>query len=265
MHNGGTPGGIPPATDCNLRRFMWEAGKKLMPRRGTFKTLFDAMQLEACGVAGPAELDVWEAPMGAPPATGGIYVDAAKGSDTAAGTSSTPLKTIGAAVKKATVLLSSDNTQAAGKTTILLRAGVYHGCDGQGNVCALGAAQSGLTITNVRGEDVTVTGGEPLAIAADDWKRAAPPPAPGTKWKEMPNMNDVADRAGTPTPGSDTKCCKFLGLPDSLKACEAAAASAGGGFAGVTYHTASFAGVYAKHCYGVHSGDWIKPVVQQVC
>jgi len=28
MHNGGTPGGIPPKTDCNLRQFMWEAGKK---------------------------------------------------------------------------------------------------------------------------------------------------------------------------------------------------------------------------------------------
>ena len=52
----GTPGGIPPETDCNLRRFVWEAGKKLMPRRGSFKTLFDSMQLEACGIEGPAEL-----------------------------------------------------------------------------------------------------------------------------------------------------------------------------------------------------------------
>ena len=33
--------------------------------------------------------------------------------------------------------------------------------------------------------------------------------------------------------------------------------------AGVTYHTAGFAEpAYAKHCYGVHSGDWIKPVAQ---
>ena len=48
MHNGGTPGGIPPKTDCNVREFMWDAGQKLMPRRGSFKTLFDAMQVLAC-------------------------------------------------------------------------------------------------------------------------------------------------------------------------------------------------------------------------
>lgn len=32
---------------------------------------------------------------------------------------------------------------------------------------------------------------------------------------------------------------------------------------GVTYHTAAYTGIYAKHCYGVHSGEWIKPTVQQ--
>lgn len=52
MANGGTPAGIPVKTDCHLRQFVWEAGQKLMPRRGQFKTLFDAMQLDACGVAG---------------------------------------------------------------------------------------------------------------------------------------------------------------------------------------------------------------------
>ena len=227
MHNGGTPGGIPPKTDCNLREFMWEAGKKLMPRRGTFKTLFDSMQLETCGVEGPAELDVWKPPAGAKALAGSIYVDATKGSDTAAGSLAAPLKTIGAAMKKATAALAEAD---AGEATIVLRAGVYHGCDGQGNVCALGAAQSGLTITNFAAEDVTVTGGEPLAIAAADWKKLPMPSTGGTKWTEMPNMNDVADRAGNPTPGSDTKCCKFLGELDSLKSCEAAAEKVGGGF-----------------------------------
>lgn len=52
MHNGGTPPGIPGKTDCRIRQFVWEAGKKLLPRRGEFKTLYDAMQLSACGVDG---------------------------------------------------------------------------------------------------------------------------------------------------------------------------------------------------------------------
>ena len=163
---------------------MWQAGKKLMPRRGSFKTLFDSMQLETCGVEGPTELDVWKPPAGQAAPAGSIYVDAAKGADTAAGTLAAPLKTIGAAMKKATAALAAQQADA-GAATIVLRAGVYHGCDGQGNVCALGAAQSGLTITNYAAEDVTVTGGEPLAIAAADWKKVASPPKGNGKWKAM--------------------------------------------------------------------------------
>ena len=172
-----------------------------------------------------------------------------------------PLKTIGAAVAKATAHMA----QSTAKATVVLKAGVYHGCDGKGNVCALGAAQSGLTITCAPGEDATITGGEPLAITAADWKRVpTKAPSGATQWKDMPNMNDVASRAGMPTPGSDTKCCKFLGVmqTDTLDACKAAAVAAGGNFAGVTYHTAAFGAPYGRHCYGVHQGDWIKPTSQ---
>ena len=208
-----------------------------MPRRGSFKTLFDSMQLEACGIVGPAELDAWKPPTGAAPTGKSIFVDATKGSDSAAGTAAAPLQTIGAAVAKATAHMTQSTADAAAKATVVLKAGVYHGCDGKGNVCALGAAQSGLTITSAPGEDATITGGEPLAITAADWKRVpTKAPSGGTRWKDMPNMNDVASRAGMPTPGSDTKCCKFLGVmqTDTLDACKAAAVAAGGNFAGVT-------------------------------
>ena len=256
MHNAGTPGGIPAKTDCNIREFLWEAGQQLMPRRGSFKTLFDSMQLDACGIAGPNETDVWAAP-DTPVKGAAVYVDTVKGSDTAPGTETSPVKTIGKGIALAT---------SSRRLTVVLRGGVYHGCDGQGNVCALGAAQSGLTIMNAPSEDVTVTGGEPLHITASMWKKVPQPHSPkgATSWKDMKGMNDVASRAGSPTPSSDTKCCKFLGVlaTDSLDACKAAAVKAGGNFAGVTYHTAAFTGGYARHCYGVHAGDWIKPVAQ---
>eukprot|EP00729_Bicosta_minor_P018292 gene18292-27137_t len=87
-------------------------------------------------------------------------------------------------------------------------------------------------------------------------------------WRDLPGMNDVASRANQ---SSDTKCCKFLGVMavDTLDACKGAAVAAGGGFAGVTYHTAAFArsspsnAAYAKHCYGVHTGAWEPPTSQE--
>jgi hypothetical protein len=89
-----------------------------------------------------------------------------------------------------------------------------------------------------------------------------------TAWRDLVGQNDVANRAGTPTnPAADSACCKFLGVMevDSLDSCMAAAVAAGGGFAGVTYHTAAFPvpnQAYRRHCYGVHAGDWVTPLHQ---
>ena len=49
MVHSGTPGGVPPSADCAIRKFAWEYGKSLQPSRGDFKSLFDALQLGACG------------------------------------------------------------------------------------------------------------------------------------------------------------------------------------------------------------------------
>ena len=59
----GSPTNISPATDCAIREAAWEYGKNLMPSRGSFKTLYDALQLGACpSVAAPRPqtLDTWE-------------------------------------------------------------------------------------------------------------------------------------------------------------------------------------------------------------
>ena len=267
MHNGGTPPGISPGTDCNLRAFAWEAGKKLMPSRGQFKTLYDALQLSSCGVPGPATTDTWTPPTDPlPPASTDapvFFVDAAHGSDSSAGTKASPFQTLGHAIEAA--------TRATALTkTIVLRAGTYHGCDGRGGTCHLTSAQSGLTIRNYPAETAVLSGGQGLAIKASDWKRVTPPPpanASTTVWSSMPNQNDVSSRAGVPTPSSDTPCCKYLGQVDSLAACEKAAEAAvaaghAGPFDGVTFHTPQFSGDFSRHCYGVVTGAWIKPVPQ---
>ena len=88
MINPGTPEGIPSSFDCKARRAAWEYGKSLLPARGSFKSLYDALQVGACtsklrGVVEPKEMDEWAVPTFAVPlqSTGEVFVDASIGDD----------------------------------------------------------------------------------------------------------------------------------------------------------------------------------------
>ena len=43
MINSGTPDGVPASFDCALRSLAYDYGRALLPGRGTFRTLFDAL------------------------------------------------------------------------------------------------------------------------------------------------------------------------------------------------------------------------------
>ena len=64
MVHSGTPVGVPASADCAIRQLAYEQGKKLVPRRGDFKSLFDALQLGACPGASPEpeHADAWAPP-----------------------------------------------------------------------------------------------------------------------------------------------------------------------------------------------------------
>lgn len=126
----------------------------LLPERGDFRTLFEALQLQDCGLTTPAEMDEFKPPSFTAPADA-IYVDAASGSDSAVGTAAAPLKSIQAAVAKA----------QGSKATVVLKAGTYYT-----DTVQIGKEHSGLTVQNAPGEAVTVSGGVPLSVAASDWK-----------------------------------------------------------------------------------------------
>ena len=86
MVNSGTPSkAIPAHYDCSVREHAWEFGKATLPSRGSFKTLYDALQLQHCNVSAspPQTMDVWKPPHYAAPSSGGIFVspDAASGGD----------------------------------------------------------------------------------------------------------------------------------------------------------------------------------------
>ena len=62
MVNSGTPALVPPTADCAVRKLALEHGQALMPAKRGFRTLYDALQLAACGVPPPAESDAWTPP-----------------------------------------------------------------------------------------------------------------------------------------------------------------------------------------------------------
>jgi hypothetical protein len=129
----GTPSWAPASFDCAVRRAAWEYGKATLPQRGSFRTLFDAMQLGAlCGDTPPVELDRWSPPTFPTPAKAVLYCDAAAAPSSGDGSQSHPFASLAEAVQAAARMPGS---------TIVLRGGVYHE-----RTLALGPEHSGLTI-----------------------------------------------------------------------------------------------------------------------
>jgi len=230
FNHAGTPAGITPSFDCAARKAAYEFGSALLPTRGSFKSLFEALQLKACGMETPADEDKYKPPSYQSPGTETFV--APDGDDSNDGTIAKPLKTIAAATRK-----------LAGKTDaiITLRAGVHYTPE----TVELGVEHSGLTIQNYAGEEAVVSGAVPLTIPATAWK----PYAVGSgKWVVASGQNNVFGRASLT---ADTGAVKRLGTVETADACQAAATAAG--HAGFTYHMEAFGGDFAKHCFGTVS------------
>ena len=143
----GTPKmGVSRSYDCAVRKHAWEFAQLTLPWRGTFKTVFDALQLSRCGLVPPAAEDVYVAPRFATPTSGAvIFVDANNtGAHRGYGSKAKPFSTLRAAVAAA------EGKPAA---TIVLRAGIHYT---EGVV--LTVLHSGLTIQNFEGENASVSG-----------------------------------------------------------------------------------------------------------
>jgi hypothetical protein len=145
FHNSGTPKSIPAAFDCAVRVAAWKHGKTLLPGRGDFTTLFDAMQLEnGCGLVRPSTEDEWTPPTYSTP-PGSTFVDSSNGSDTKGnGEAESPFASLSRAVEA---------VLKTGSKTIVLRAGTYYT-----QQIELGPEHSGLTVQNFNGEHATVSG-----------------------------------------------------------------------------------------------------------
>eukprot|EP00729_Bicosta_minor_P010214 gene10214-3047_t len=49
----GSPSGVPPKTDCTIRKAAWDYAKKLQPQKKGFKQVYNALQLQNCGIPSP--------------------------------------------------------------------------------------------------------------------------------------------------------------------------------------------------------------------
>eukprot|EP00965_Chrysotila_dentata_P056210 1864140-Pleurochrysis_carterae.AAC.2 len=119
---GGTPPGVPIEIDCAVRTLGWNYGKQLLPERGDFKSLFDALQLHACNLTTPAKDDVYRAPALPVPSGATLYfVSPSLGHDVNNGSYAQPMATIQTAVDAA-----ADALRRGERAAVLLRKGTYH-------------------------------------------------------------------------------------------------------------------------------------------
>ena len=238
--NPGTPAGVPASYDCAVRKHAWEYGKTTLPQRGDFKTLYDALQLQACDVPTPSTEDTWTPPQYPTPSSGAIFVDS-KAAHSGSGTKEAPFRTIAEAL-----------SAAVSPSTILLREGTYHT-----EQLRLTQKHSKVTIQNYEGERAVVSGAVPLKVnGVGAW---APHRVMKPTWVVHSGRNNVYGRANSK---NDTDAVKYLGETASLEACKALAAnSTKGPFGSLTWHSPSFGPPYATQCFGAVSDYW-SPVAQ---
>lgn len=156
----GSRAGLPAGYDCEVRKHAYEFAVATLPQRGSFKTAFDALQLQECGVPVPSVQDKFVPPRVSPPPASAktLYADAnaSHGGD---GSLLKPFATLEEAVDAAAA-----HGAEVGSVTIELRAGTYRTAG-----ITLTHAHSGLTIQNYQGEEAVVSGAVAVPSAKDRW------------------------------------------------------------------------------------------------
>jgi hypothetical protein len=149
-------------TDCHGRLTAYEYALTLIPARAPQVEVFDALELEGCGIVRPEDTPWPPVKLNVSSAGTTFYVDAAKGSDSSgSGKISTPFATIERAMGAL--------RPAPPPRTLILRAGVHY----LKETLALTPADSGLTISGMPDgtETAWISGGALL---------------PALKWEKVP-------------------------------------------------------------------------------
>jgi hypothetical protein len=159
--NPGTPPNVSMSYDCAWRQHAWAFAKATLPHRGNFRSVFDALQLQACGLQPPPVPDTFVAPRFPTPsnsATTAVLYAAVNATKAGDGSRERPF-TLVAAVAAVT---AAPRTHTV---TLLLRGGTYRLAE----TLRLGPQHSNLTIQNFEGEEVIVSGAAAVAVTRAAW------------------------------------------------------------------------------------------------
>jgi len=160
----GSPTWVPNDADCTIRALAYEYGRKLLPRRRTFKSLYDALQLQHCQIRKPPAMEEWLPPERSMESFKNIIYVAEDGDDADLGSFHAPKKSLSGALLHLQIVGPSP---ILGKPTIAFKKGKHFIKD----TVRITPAEypRGMNIMNEGGAHATLTGAFKLELGKDAW------------------------------------------------------------------------------------------------
>ena len=226
--------------DCALKELAWDYAKKLLPRQGSFRSAYDALQLSSCNVSlasgkrHPPRPFQHRARIGVDALQ--IFVSTS-GNDSNPGSINAPVKSLEQALRLYRLL-----ARPGSGGVVYLRAGTFY----LDKALELGPEDSGLTITAYQDEKVTISGGRTYEFAS---------------WKEVVNdmspvMTGVDAVSGIAQAGFSSGAAKYYGIVSNALECMAACIQDASCFAFTWYDITM--GSFAEMCYFRIDGLWVR-------
>ena len=217
--------------DCHIKMAAYDFAKEIQPERGNLRTVFDALQLQQCGMKRPEE----DKPLPIPEVENPgftVFVDIVHGNDGNDGKIDTPVKTI----ERGLAILRG----MQGRRTLYLREGTYY----VPKPILLTKIDDDLVISSYNNEKVTLSGAKEVEV---EWK-----PYRVGEFDRFENKNVVFDIK--PNPAGDVKDrVRFLGkvptADDCQKKCETDEKCTG-------YAWYEKEGDYFNQCFGILDGEF---------
>ena len=157
-----SPFNVDVSVDCAIRELAWSYAKKLQPKRGNFRSAFDALQLQNCNVSLPATKKQSPSDKGWSEAAAlAFYCDCENGNDDNPGTIEKPVKTIMKAIE-----LTRKAVTGVPKTVHVRKGTCY-----VESPIELSPLDSHLTISGYMQENVVISGGKLYEFTWKEYKK----------------------------------------------------------------------------------------------
>lgn len=184
--------------DCHIKRAAYAFAQKIQPERSKHQAVFDALQLQNCGLERPKKDDFLKVPDIEDPGFT-IFVDANQGDDEYNGSFEHPVKTL----EKGVLLTRGFE----GKKTLFLRKGTYY----MERPLVLTNMDEHLTISSYNNEKVVLSGAKKVHVHWEPYRVND-----FDVFEDKDAVVDIAPKPGQDVPGR----VKFLGTATCPKECQ---------------------------------------------